>query len=594
MGLPLFSFDTLFLLHGVVWLSVAAVGAAMFRRFRGRSSEIRDCRGCKEHESPVSYAGELLAAKNAAEAATRAKSEFLAVMSHEIRTPLAGVMGMLELLRKLPQGPQERHYTQLAHESAAALVDILDDILDASKVEAGRLSLECIPFQLRHEISRAIECMRVRAAFKNLELSYTLSPDLPECVRGDPTRLRQIVLNLLSNAVKFTDHGLIRLVAITEGIADGQACIRISVSDTGIGMSRETTARLFTKFEQGDASTTRRFGGTGLGLSIAKHIVELMHGTINVQSEPGSGSTFTFAVKLEVASPLDLPRDTSSPARTLEPHAGRLRILCAEDEMINRVITEGFIAEMGHTVEFANDGHEALEKLAASDFDVVLMDNRMPRIDGLEATHAIRSGKKGARDPEIFIVGVTANASPVHRDTCLAAGMNGFLTKPYREADLHAALGRALEYQKSRGKLRSSAQRESVSPLWQDIPELPGMSEAELLEIMEKPTPVAASPSKVSPSPKIIQQYLEDAPRRLEQMRRALTKSDSSELGLAAHSLKNISHYVAANQLCALAAKLEEAADTKRWEDLAELLPFAEAEFNTLRPRLENELISSR
>lgn len=527
----------------------------------------------------------------AAEAANRAKNDFLAVISHEMRTPLSGVMGMLDLLQRLPQSPQQRHYTSLAHDSAETLLDLLDDVLDMAKIEAGRLTLETIPFHIRQELGRAVECMRARAAFKNLSLSCTMSPELPEYLNGDPTRLRQVLTNLLSNAIKFTQHGSIQVNIDCEPTDDRRLKLRIAVSDTGIGMSPQTQARLFKKFEQGDASTTRRFGGTGLGLAIAKHIVEVMQGSISVESRVGDGSVFTFTVVMNVATEADISaaRERSSPA-ALPSHSEQLHVLCAEDEMINRVIVEGLVGEMGHTIEFAEDGASALKKLESGDFDVVLMDNRMPNVDGLQATRMIRDRHSSVRDHEIYIIAATANSSPAHREACFAAGMNRFLTKPFRDSELHAALEAAIKYQRNRGRAFVRASRDEAHPIWQEMPEIPGLSEADILAMIEHPKVANPALPARKVTPKIARQFLVDAPTRLEQIREGLQSSDAAAVGIAAHSIKNISHYVASPRLCALGAEMEAAADANRLEAVAELLPFAEAELQSTRTRLETQL----
>ena len=248
----------------------------------------------------------LVAAKETAEAATKAKSEFLAVMSHEIRTPLGGVIGMLNVLRKQPKTSEQQLYTELAHENAENLLGILDDVLDAAKVEAGKFTIESIPFEPAIQFARVLEPMRVRAEAKGLTLEWALPPELPEVLRGDPTRLRQVLANLLSNALKFTEHGGIKTIITAEKAVGNQVTLSIRVSDTGIGMSDEQLARLFSRFEQADISTTRRFGGTGLGLSIVKSLAGLMGGTIDAKSAPGSGTTFTFTALLHEGAPGDL------------------------------------------------------------------------------------------------------------------------------------------------------------------------------------------------------------------------------------------------------------------------------------------------
>lgn len=566
------SSEYLLLLSAAAWLVLATAGMVAFRRQRRLAQrEIR--------ERTLA----LRAAKEAAEAAARAKSDFLAVMSHEIRTPLGGVIGMLDLLRRLPQLPQQRHYTKLAHESAEVLLELLDDVLDMAKIEAGRLTLESITFDVRSEFARFLEGMRLRAASKGVDLTWEIPATTPERLKGDPTRLRQVLANLVSNALKFTSEGSVKVMVRTEKL-DQRVRLCVDVLDTGPGMTPETIGRIFSKFEQGDASTTRRYGGTGLGLAIAKHLVELMHGSIHVTSNVGAGSTFSFCVRLDLPSEAELQTPLSSNTRAPLPrHDESLRILCAEDDMINRVIAEGFVVAMGHSIEFANDGIEAIEKLSRQEFDAVLMDARMPRMDGIEATRVIRGADSPVLDRDIFIIAATANASGVFGERCLEAGMNRFITKPFRESDLHAALAAAIEHQRSRG--RSPRKIASAARPKQSAPEAPGLSEAELLAMLSDP-PTATKERTVPVD--IRQQYLKDAPMRLAQMRSAIRSRDHRALAIAAHSIKNISHYVAAERLSTLGGMIETAADAGRWNEIMELIPEAEEEFAAVRTRLES------
>jgi PAS domain S-box-containing protein len=531
----------------------------------------------------------LCAAKENAEAAARAKSDFLAVMSHEIRTPLGGVIGMLELLRKMPQPSQQRHYTILAHDSAERLLDILDDVLDAAKIEAGRLTLETIPFQIRQDLGRLVECMRVRADAKGLELTCEFDPSVPEFLKGDPTRLRQALANLINNAIKFTPVGAIH-VAVTKLSAGPEGIgLRIAVSDTGVGISAEAQARLFTKFVQADTTTTRRFGGTGLGLAITKHIAELMHGSISVESCVGKGSTFAIKVRLGIPYPQEISALAAEADVELPRHAARLKVLCADDEMINRVVAEGMLTRMGHAVDFAEDGLATIEMLSNGDYDVVLMDNRMPRMDGLQATRAIRNLNSAVRDHEIFVIAATANSADEHRQDCLSAGMDDFLSKPLREAELHAVLTRAIQSLERRSRKLAKPSAADPAPSVADDELAPGLSEDELFAMLDQPASVAVKAPTRPPMipPEIARQYLRDAPRRLEQIRDALTTKDNDAMGIAAHSLKNISHYVSAARLCELGAAIEKAADANSLEGLETLVIEAEAELASVKLRLE-------
>lgn len=535
----------------------------------------------------------LASAGEAAAESERTKRDFLAVMSHEIRTPLGGVIGMLDLLRKLPQTAQQKHYTSLAHESSGVLLELVDDLLDIAKIEAGRLTLEKIPFRLRQELGRAVACIRPRTMAKGLELSCRIHDSVPEIVNGDPTRLRQVLGNLLSNALKFTASGSIRLLAEAEagGGSDGDLRLRISVTDTGIGISPEIRARLFSRFEQGDVSTSRRFGGTGLGLAIARHIVELMGGRIWVESDVGKGATFTFEARLTEATAAEagiLKQDEQTKARPT--HTRQLRVLCVDDEMINRVIAEGLVTSMGHTVEFAETAEQGFELLARHDYDTVLMDYRMPGMNGIQAARLIRSGGRQVRDPDIFIAAFSANSSREHRRECESAGLNVFVQKPIREDELHRALEQAIEFQQWRGRELPLIHDFAAAPAVA-LPRAHELSESELMGLLD-----AAASSRLDEGtarrkkeiqPEFVRQYLKDAPARLQQIQDAIAERNVEQIGLAAHSLKSISGYVAGDRLSALGGRIEDAADRGELDKIPGLTGLALAEFAALRTRLE-------
>lgn len=377
--------------------------------------------------------------KAKAENATRAKSMFLASMSHEIRTPLNGIIGMIEILKNIESKEKFEEYLEIIEISADNLLNIINDILDFSKIESNQIELEDIPFSFRTEVNNVIILLGLKASSKGLTFSAEIDENVPDGLIGDPVRLKQIIINLANNAIKFTDKGFVKIKARLEKMENETAILYCSVTDSGIGISKEGKEKLFKEFSQSEKSTTRKYGGSGLGLAISKKLTELMDGKIGVESAKGKGSEFWFEFKMRVNKNISEKPVKKTKAAQLPSQS--YNILLVDDNAINRKVAMFTLQRLGHTVESAENGLEAVQKFLAGNFDVILMDIQMPIMDGYEATAEIR--RLQDEQPllsQARIIAMTANAEKGEMEKCIMLGMDDYISKPFRSEDLEKKL----------------------------------------------------------------------------------------------------------------------------------------------------------
>ena len=547
----------------VAWLAQAGLlaTAIAFAHRRARAARA-------DAERHAHLADELREAIAAAETANRSKSQFLANMSHELRTPFQGVLGMLQLMEQTSLNPLQQDMVLTAQGSARHLLDLLNDVLDVSAIDAGRLVLHEAPVDLRRLCADVHTLMRVQAAERGLRLHVDLSPQVPRWVQGDATRLKQILINLLGNAVKFTPQGHVRLAVHRDPRGAGD--LVFEVSDTGAGMDAATLARLFRRFELGDPTRSRKVGGAGLGLEISRSLARMMGGDLTVASQPAAGSTFRLVVRLQ---PCDAPAEAHAPAQQPAAPDRPLRVLVADDHPVNRKYLALLLASLGHEAILCEDGQQVLDRVRRDDFDAVVMDVHMPVLDGLAATRAIRCLPAG--DSDLPVIGLTADTLEATRQAARDAGLTALLTKPV-DANALAALLAGIA---PRSRWASAAPSGSDWPATMPADALAGGAPS--FHDATVPSELSSRFDQLSqalPShelPGLLDMFFEDRSHTLADLTAALEQRDTHRVAEAAHKLKGSARLLGFRRLAHVAEAIEQSVERRSVESDAPSLATA-------------------
>jgi CheY-like chemotaxis protein/HPt (histidine-containing phosphotransfer) domain-containing protein len=496
-----------------------------------------------------------------AESASRAKSEFLANMSHEVRTPMNGVLGLTELLLDTPLDPEQRDYAETILTSGRALLAITNDILDLSKIDAGKLELESIAYDPAQTVQEVIELFATRASAKGLMLQADVAPDVPHFVVGDPGRLRQVLSNLVGNSLKFTVTGWVKVtVQVTEEQPE-HVVLAFAVHDSGIGMTPDQQAKLFRPYSQAETSTARRFGGTGLGLSICLRLVELMGGTFDVLTEPGAGSTFIFTMRCALAGTAAIEIRKTDRVALSRRFTGR--VLLVEDNVVNRKVASTSLKRLGLVVLEAEDGSMALQTLEREHVDLILMDMNMPVMDGVEATRRIRLAESsGERQGRIPIIAMSANVMEEGVEACRNAGMDDFVPKPFDRSQTIDVLTRWLP------------PGASVAP---EVPQLEGDTQVDSSIDLACYRHVEHTMGDEMES--LMQEFMSSTAELLGDILHAVGEKDCVTTRLRAHALGSAASTVGATRLASLAADLEARAAAETCSGMSQISSMLMIEF---------------